>query len=724
MNDKKNINISDFFKNNSINRKDGIHKKSNENEVSIKKKNIWSLFSNVTETLKDKTNEETDNDSSEMDTDIFFTPRNITQNIEKNTNKTLFKKTHENPEIKKEIENIANSFKRKNNILLTDKSDNTILSSILSTKKIKLNSEKNDIPTTPTYNAYKEFFKRIRDQNKSTEINNGNTESDEIKDKEKKTMHTNIMNIKVCSKIEGDDVNNRIIKLNEKNNQLNKCHKIVTSNQAGNYAPYKTELATSVKEGNNKISFTSIIKKKNICVPVNNHKKIEIKKKSDNLIKRTHHFSKHDKYDIFNNIGDDVFRYIFSCVENKNLMLLNKRFCKFSRLLRTKLIYNESLKNSISPESILKTIFVSANIEVLDLSGCSHITSHHFNLLANSNHVQFNKTLKVLCLKNCSKITDSNLKYLIHRFKNLQTVDIRNCYKISHEGIYPLKFKTSLKKLYMGNLISTINVSNYHSDDTLKALFSATKKFSAPNIDANYNTHIANHTNINESNSTSMVEENIQLDTPLTNLICLEITYTKNLTDISNLYMIGKNLKILNLKGCNIDNSSSIIFKNFPNLLALNLADTKISNDVIETVCNTSKGLKTLDISKTFEIRNSTIFKIPRSLTGLKKIKIASLSNVDNFCIREIFKYCKNLTSIDFSNCWKVNNSFCNMNGLEIASGNKLKDVGAYQCSIDRSVCEEALLRMGCTSIRVHIYNELKMFETSIYTDIASLEQD
>ncbi|CAD2104098.1 leucine-rich repeat protein [Plasmodium vinckei] len=724
MNDKKNINISDFFKNNNVNRKDGIHKKNNENEVSIKKKNIWSLFSNVTETLKDKTNEEDDNDSSEMDTDIFFTPRNITQNIEKNTNKTLFKKTHENPEIKKEIENIANSFKRKNNILLTDKSDSTILNSILSTKKIKLNSEKNDTPTTPTYNAYKEFFMRIRNQNKSTEINNGNMESDEIKDKEKKTMHTNIMNIKVCSKIEGDDVNSRIIKLNEKNNQLNKCHKIITSNQTGSYAPYKTELVTSVKEGDNKISFTSIIKKKNICVPVNNHNKMEIKKKSDNLKKRTHHFSKHDKYDIFNNIGDDVFRYIFSYIENKNLMLLNKRFCKLSRLLRTKLIYNESLKNSISPESILKTIFVSANIEVLDLSGCSHISSHHFNLLANSNHVQFNKTLKVLCLKNCSKITDSNLKYLLHRFKNLQTVDIRNCYKISHEGIYPLKFKTSLKKLYMGNLISTINVSNYHSDDTLKALFSASKKCSAPTVDTNYNINIANHTNMNESNSTSMVEENIQLDTPLTNLICLEITYTRNLTDISNLYMIGKNLKILNLKGCNIDNSSSIIFKNFPNLLALNLADTKISNDVIETVCNTSKGLKTLDISKTFEIRNSTIFKIPRYLTGLKKIKIASLSNVDNFCIREIFKYCKNLTSIDFSNCWKVNNSFCNLNGLEVASGNKLKDVGAYQCSIDRSVCEEALLRMGCTSIRVHIYNELKMFETSIYTDIESLEQD
>ncbi|CDU18043.1 hypothetical protein YYC_04567 [Plasmodium yoelii 17X] len=712
MNDKKKININDLFKNSNVNRKDGKNKKSNENEISIKKKNIWSLFSNVTETFKDKTNEECDN--NENDTDIFFTPKNITQNIEKNTNKTLFKKTHENPEIKKEIENIANSFKRKNNILLTDKSDNTILSSILSTKKIKLNSEKNETPTTPTYNAYKEFFMRIKDQNKNAEINDGNTES--YQDKEKKTMHTNLMNIKVCSKIEGDDVNSRINKLNEKNNQPNKCHKIITLNQTGSCIPYKTELVTSVKEGDNKISFTSIIKKKNICVPVNNQNKMEIKKKSDNLIKRAHHFSKHDKYDIFNNIGDDIFRYIFSCIENKNLMLLNKRFCKLSRLLRKKLIYNESLKNSISPESILKTIYFSVNIEVLDLSGCSHITSHHFNILANSNHIQFNKTLKVLCLKNCNKITDSNLKYLLHRFKNLQIVDIRNCYKISHEGIYPLKFKTSLKKLYMGNIISSINVSNYHSDDTLKALFSAPKNCSAPSVDINYNANITNHTN--------MIEENIQLDTPLINLICFEITYTKNLTDISNLYMIGKNLKILNLKGCNIDNSSFIIFKNFPNLLALNLADTKISNDVIETVCNTSKGLKTLDISKTFEVRNSTIFKIPRYLTGLRKIKIASLSNVDNFCIREIFKYCKNLTSIDFSNCWKVNNSFCNVNGLEIASGNKLKDIGAYQCSIDRSVCEEALLRMGCTSIRVHIYNELKMFETSIYTDIESLEKD
>lgn len=48
---------------------------------------------------------------------------------------------------------------------------------------------------------------------------------------------------------------------------------------------------------------------------------------------------------------------------------------------------------------------------------------------------------------------------------------------------------------------------------------------------------------------------------------------------------------------------------------------------------------------------------------------------------------------------------FANLMQFYYHIGNKLKDVGAYQCSIDRSVCEEALLRMGCTSIRVHIYN-------------------
>ncbi|CRH00100.1 leucine-rich repeat protein [Plasmodium relictum] len=661
MGDKNNekIGINNLFVTNNLNNKN--NNINNDKKLIIdneKKKSIWSLFSNVEDRVKE--NKDFDNTSI----DNIFSVKNVSEKGSgmKSINKNLFKNVQNNYEIKKEIENISDSYKRRNNILLTENTDDNILSNIISAKRIKTNQEKN---TPGTYNSYKEFFLRNINQSYNT--------SNECKN----ILDKNSTNNNISYKIKDDNIFSRMKKIDK---DYSKGTGIVNNNNNN-----EINILPSIKQDEKRNINTTIIKKKNICVPVN-----VIKENKKNIIKKPHGFSKSDKFDIFNHIGDDIFRYILSNIKNKNLLLLNKRFSEMIQLLRIKLIYDESLKNSISPESIIKTIYASQNIEILDLSGCSHITSHHFNLLCNSNNIKFNRTLKVLCLKGCNKITDSSLKILLHRFKNLKIVDIRNCYKISHDGIYPLKFKSTLRKLYMGNATSA-NVSNYHSNETLKVLFSCNK-------------------------------ENIQLDSPLNNLVCFEITYAKQLSDISYLYIIANNLRLLNLKGCSIDDSSSIFFQSFTNLLALNLSDTKISNEVLKTVLNSSKKIKILDISKTFEIQNDTILQIPKNLRELRKIKLSSLQNVDNFCIRELLKYCRHLISIDFSSCWKVNNSFCNVNGLEIASGNKLKDIGAFQCSIDRKVCEGCLSEVGCTFIRVHIYNELKIFETSIYTDIESLE--
>ncbi|KAI4838351.1 leucine-rich repeat protein [Plasmodium brasilianum] len=604
--------------------------------------------------------------------DIFFTPRNAPQKKEetpRSLSQGLFKNMQENYDIKKEIENISNSFKRKNNILLSEKTDDSLLSNILSAKRIKTNKTKTE-DNSSSYNSYKEFFLRVTNHNLK--------ENDE----KKKVVSDNLVNNKICYKIKDDNVLSRIKKenkqnlgdLEEKNRNTTLCnYKVDDDSITSGKGLGKTCPTTS--DGEKKNMYTCIIKKKNICVPVNVVNENKNKKNNNNIKKLQNCFSKNDKFDIFNHIGDDVFRYILSNVKNKNMLLLNRRFCYIIRFLRLKLIYDESLKNTIPPESIIKTIYASENIEILDLSGCAHITSHHFNLLCNSNNIKFNKTLKILCLKNCNKICDSSLKALLHRFRNLKVVDIRNCYKISHEGIYPLKFRSTLTKLYIGN-ISASSLTNYHSNDSLRVLFGNSTNGSMA--------YGSSHDNKNNNS------DYILLDTVLKNLVCFEITNAKQLNDISYLYMIAKNLKIFNLSGCNIDDSASIFFKSFTNLIALNLADTKISNEVMKTVVSCSKKLRILDISKTFEMDNNTILQISRNLTNLRKIKLSSLQD---------------LTAIDFSSCWKVNNSFCSANGLHVASGCKLKDVGAYQCSIDRKVCEE-----------------LKLFETSIYTDINSLE--
>lgn len=705
---------------------------------SEKKKNIWSIFTKLDDSNNKKDDDDLNSSINLNDNCInydenesienFFSPRNIMEKDKKNitySNGTLFKNTEENYEIKNEIENISNSFKRKYNILLTEKTDDNMLNDIISIKKMKKDQNVN----CPSYNSYREFFlksggnKSISNSNSNSNghsnsishsnghsnncytlnsndfaLNNNNTNLIICANNESPfSSNSSFMNNKmIYNKIENDDISRRMNKinniehfkpintLNDKNIIMNTTSiKSTTStistsssitthagpirntkyvddndmNSSGqniqiyhnvekvdsnnkNYSSYNNVNHYSNNNNNNISKTTNVIKKKNICVPVKTLN-IQHKKKLYNSTpnKKAHTFHKNDKFDILGKLGDDVFRYIISSVKNKNLLLLNKRCCELIRSLRIKLIYDESLKSSISPDSIMKTIYLSENIEILDLSGCSHLTSHHFQVFANCNNIKFQKTLKVLCLKNCNKISDSSLKLLLHRFKNLEVVDIRNCYKISHEGIYPLKFKHTLKKLYMGNLTSS-NVTNCHSNDSLKVLFNSKK-------------------------------DNIQLDTVLNNLIALEIINVKLLDDISHLYMIANNLKILNFKGCPIDDTSSNYFQYFKNLLALNLSETNISNHLLNVVIKNSTKLKVLDISKTPEILNSTILEIPKKLKHLKKVKLAHLQNVDNFCLREFLKYCKDLTCIDFSNCWKVNNTFCNLNGLEIAAGNK-----------------------------------------------------
>ncbi|SBS83628.1 leucine-rich repeat protein (LRR11) [Plasmodium ovale curtisi] len=711
MDKTKRVGINNLFKSSNREDKGNGNKTSNgvtngakngeivRAEREKKKLNIWSLFSNIGEQVGESAGEGSSGRNRDHDAvDVFFTPRSAppkkTERIEGggNAGRGLFKNVQENNDIRREIESISSSFKRKNNILLTERTDDNVLSSILTTKRVKTNSEKIEQNVSPSYNSYLEFFHKTINQNQSE------------KNEKKKLLLEHLNNNSSYYKIKDDNVLSRMRKGKEGAVVIGGISDVDGVGEAHvsvqGAAGLNVEAHGPVKEGyKSAFLYTSIIKKKNICVPVN---AINEKKKKE-VVKKGNNFSKNDRFDIFSNLGDDLFRYILSNVKNKNVIFLNKRFCEYVRFLRLKLVYDESLKHSISPDSIIKTIYASSNIEVLDLTGCSHITSHHFNILCNSNNLKFSRTLKVLCLKNCNKISESSLKVLLHRCKKLTIVDIRNCYKIGHEGIYPLKFKTTLRKLYMGNLTSA-NVSNCHSNDTLRVLLGGAGGGIGSGNDIGINCH---------GQAKPEEHKEIQLDTPLTNLAYLEITHAKQLNDISHLYLLAKNLKSLNLKGCSIDETCSIIFKNFTNLLALNLSDTKISNEVITVVCDSSREMKVLDIANTLEIRNSTVLQIARSLRHLRKVKLSALQNVDNFCIREFLKNCMDLSAIDFSSCWKVNNSFCNTNGLEVASGRKLKDVGAYQCSIDRAVCEESLSRVGCSSIRVHIYNvKMEKFET------------
>ncbi|VWU48496.1 leucine-rich repeat protein [Hepatocystis sp. ex Piliocolobus tephrosceles] len=819
-------------KNNASNAKNakgssGNNEKMLTTHLEKKKKDIWSLFANVDTTFNKTKNDGGTDDGGDDDDDSideFFTPRNAQLRVDnsslnnsssRNNNTGLFKNTQENYAIRKEIEDIASSYKRKNNILLSDKSNensDNILSNILTAnKKLKINCLTNQINTSvgpkpmPSTNAYNEFLSKSSNRNLN-----------EIKEKTQ-LLKNNLINNKINFQIDGDNVSRRIQKKNDtsavnmgiqKDGSDTTSSSINSGSTSSSISGKRTNMITTrsidpntlvpqflnlKKTGENEQEknkiHTSVIKKKNICVNVNalNENKIlhELEKKKK---KKMNNFDKNDKFDIFENLGDDIFRYILSNIKNnKNIILLNKRFCNFIRSTRVKLIYNESLKNTIPPESILKTIYSSKNIKILDLSGCSHITSHHFSLLCNSNNIEFCNSLKYLSLKNCSKLNDTSLKTLLHRFKNLTALDIRNCYNITTEGVFSLKFKRALKKLFMGNLTGA-NVSNHHSNDTLNLLFnnvcgdksastggattsgattsgattggastdgastggattsgittsgattsgttisgattfgattsgttiSGATTFGATTSGTTTSGTITNTTDKKQSEHNYIIKP----QTFLVNIECLEITFSKQLNDITLLSVIAKNLKILNLKGCSIDDSCSETLKELINLVALNIAETKISNKTITTICDHINKLKILDISKTVDLHVDTILLLSRTMNSLKKIKLSSLANVDNFCIREFLKYCKNLTCIDFANCWKVNNSFSNTNGLEVAAGDKLKSIGAFQCSIDRGICEQALSSVGCSSIRVHVHNELNIFETSIYTDIESL---
>ncbi|KJP87671.1 hypothetical protein AK88_02699 [Plasmodium fragile] len=721
MDEKKQLSISNLF---TSNRDDGGRGNQNKGRAGgddkrviidrERKQSIWSLFTQVDASAGDARKRSEDGDDATggdiSPVDVFFTPRNAPRGRQEKGKEAdkgancregsqtdrpsaasgarpgLFRNVHENEDIKKEIENITSNFKRKNNILLGDKTDDGVLNSIISRKRTKMNIDGSHLAAcfTPpaasssvSYNAYKEFFgKGTSNQNLT----------DEKKVIDKKTLLDDLAENKTRYKIKNDNVMNR---MKEETSE---------ANQGSNWKNEEEE----------KKNHTCILKKKNVCVPVNivnqnNHQHVIKMRKAHQIL------FKKDNFNIFHHLGDDLFRYIISNVQNKNLLLLNKRFRDLIRCLRLKLIHDVTLKNTIPPESIIKTVYTSQNLEVLDLSGCSHLSSHHFHLFCNSNNIKFDRTLKVLSLHSCTRITDSSLKILLHRFKYLSIVDIRNCYKISHEGIYPLKFKSGLVKLYLGNTTSSSTVSNYHSDNTLRVLFTSVPPPSGESITPRISTHGA--------------EMNEQINIPLKSLSCFEITNAKQLSDISYLCIISRNLKVLSLRGCNIDDTVAVFFKCFTNLIALNVADTKVSNEVIKTVCDHSPKMRILDISKTVEVHNDTILTVARTLKRLRKIKVSSLQNVDNFSVREFLKHCRDLVAFDFSCCWKVNNSFCHVNGLDVASGPKLTDVGVYQCSVDRRACEGALTEVGCSSVRVHIYNELKIFETSIYADVDALDQ-
>lgn len=672
--------ISNLFRKNEVTTKKSeagssfSPKEDKTKPLEEKKKSIWSLFSNVNNTtLKEKEKEKEpvvvpkENKEPTIPLNpLIVSPKennkktgNVNEEKEKGKG-GLFKNVKVNTSIQDEIKNITESMKRKHNILITNENgtDDDLLSTVLSAKKIKKSDEK----LIKTGNAYSEFLNKA----------SGGSQGIKLHEENPKEMVDTTLIKDVSSKLKQE------YEMSQQNKALRYNLDEITKK--------KIVVPSVITKSSGSVQKT-VIKKKNICVPINevNEKQLIAKER------KIHGFSKHDKFDIFTNLSDDLFRYILSNVKNpKHLLVLNKRFSEMLRMLRSKLIYDEQLKNTIPPESILKTIYSSPNIEVLDLSGCSHITSQQFTLLGNSNNIKFNRTLKVLCLRNCNKISDSGVRFLLQRFKNLHTVDLRNCYKISPEGLFPLQYKTRLAKLYLGNMV-TSNITNNHSNDSLKVLFGNTG-------------------------------ENVQLEPTLKNLVCIEFTYTKQLTDLSHLYLVSKNMKVLNLKGCGIDDSAHKFFKNFSNLLALSVADTKISNEFLNATMEHCPKLKILDISKTFEVKNQTLVEIPKRLKELRKIKLSHLSEVDNFCIREIFKYSKNLLSVDFSGCWKVNNSFCNVNGLEIATGNRLKDIGAFQCSVDKHVCERYLSEVGCTNVRIHIYNELKIIEGSIYNDVEIVE--
>lgn len=673
-----------------IERETGVEeekRKEKEDKIGFidesKKQSIWSLFSNVASTdskgvAKNSLVHEVKSACKKNDgrKEMPGKENNLGNVLSpRNKGTELFKSAQINKALMEEVSSIHESNKRKNKILLSgDKSGgetDNILNSIKSVKKLKVNEEGGAIQCS----AYNEFFSK------------NNTCCYKVTEEEKQLLDNTLIK-DASSRLREEYYLSKKNKdnENEKSQDTEKGRVTEKEIQSKNR---KIPIPPVIKKIENSGTKT-VLKKKNICVPV--HELNEKQILQSKAIKKMYGFHKNDKFNIFSRLGDDVLRYILMHLKNRDkLLVLDKRFSEMIQHLRRKLIYLESLKNTITPESIIKTIYASPNLEVLDLSGCSHLSSHHFGILSNSNNIKFNKSLKVLCLKNCNKMSNSSLKIFIQRFRNLKVLDIRNCYKISYEGIYPLRCKTSIEKLYLGNTTSA-NVTNNHNNDTLKVLF------------GNYD------------------ESVIQLDCVLSKLVCFEITYTKNLTDLSNLFYASKSLKILNIKGCAINDSTALFFKTLENLLALNVAETSISNEVLNVVMSTCKKLKVLDISKTPDILHRTLVEIPKNLKELRKIKIAHLPQVDNFCVREIFKNAKHLLSIDVSNCWKINNAFCDVNGLEVATGNNLRDIGAFQCSINKSVCEGHLSAVGCTNVRVHIYNELKLFETSIYNDIEILE--
>ncbi len=382
------------------------------------------------------------------------------------------------------------------------------------------------------------------------------------------------------------------------------------------------------------------------------------------------------------NISDEIINKTAFYLKNLESLNLSKQsnvtsaiVFKFSQM---------SLKGSTDIASL-------KNLTSLNLDRCYNISDLDIDILKDL------KFLIFLSLAQCTKITDKALKLIGENFLNLKELNLSQCTKITPIGIgtiakYLEKLQVlnfddcnlndeAINALCCGKLSDLISLYlSRCSEITDEALKSIGKKF-------------LKLTELNVFKCSKITTIGIDaIATGSTNLKVLNFSECELDNQATNT-LFGKlfDLTSLNLSGCSkVTGEGWPLLKNdLPNLTELDLDDCKITNLAIQGIGERFKNLKVLKLSNCKDITNTELNFISENLIHLTVLSLHKNDQITDEGVIPIALNLKNLTWLDLDGYLSdgitdesvsaIAKNLKNLIYLNLSLNRKITDIGAIQ---------------------------------------------
>lgn len=285
---------------------------------------------------------------------------------------------------------------------------------------------------------------------------------------------------------------------------------------------------------------------------------------------------------------------------------------------------------------------IQSSLQNLNLSYIGEIGNLSLSVLSNSF-----QSIKMLSLEGCHKLNNESLE-IISRMKQLTALNLRGCQKITNKGIVEIQKLSNLEVLNLSDIPKITH-------ESLNIVFEKLDQLIYLNLSSN--DKIISLEELKELKNLRTIDlgciPNINLDCIEKNkqIQCLILNYT-NIKELKSIYEL-ENIKKLNLSNCILLENDEInrCLKYLVNLTDLNLMNTKIDTNSMSYISE-MKELKILNIRGCNNLTNSS-FEFFEKMKQLKDLNISLMKDITKGWIH-LSK--KNYNILDLGGCIHENN--------------------------------------------------------------------